>query len=320
MFRLFVLRKYSAAFAFLALSLCHANSHAQTPPVEQIEKDRSSEASSTRSDLSNDRLVEGADEHSQQVEESTKLDVKIGAIVFPSYDFEMGKKKLSYGLYLPKTFDASKTYPLVVVLHGLNSNPGQILAYPGLTKYADDKNYILVAPMGYNERGWYGSRGEGGGRGGDPENLGKLSEQDVMNVLKLTRKNFKIDSDRIYLFGHSMGGGGSMHLAMKYPKVWAAIAVIAPAAYGDRTRLESAKHIPAYVVQGDRDRLVSVGATRKWVEKMKELGMKHEYVEVKNGGHVRLAWQHFDGIFDFFAANPRKVLSNTKDDSKQSKK
>ena len=320
MFRLFVLRKYSAAFAFLALSFCHAYSHAQTPPVEQIEKDRSSEASSTRSDHSNDRLVEGADEHSQQVEENTKLDVKIGAIVFPSYDFEMGKKKLSYGLYLPKTFDASKTYPLIVVLHGLNSNPGQILAYPGLTKYADDKNYILVAPMGYNERGWYGSRGEGGGRGGDPENLGKLSEQGVMDVLKLTRKNFKIDSDRIYLFGHSMGGGGSMHLAMKYPKVWAAIAVIAPAAYGDRTRLESAKHIPAYVVQGDRDRLVSVGATRKWVEKMKELGMKHEYVEVKNGGHVRLAWQHFDGIFDFFAANPRKNLSNTKDDWKQSKK
>lgn len=320
MFRLFVLRKYSAAFAFLALSLCYAYSHAQTPPVEQVEKDRSSEASSTRSDLSNDRLDEGADEQSQQVEENTKLDVKIGAIVFPSYDFEMGKKKLSYGLYLPKTFDASKTYPLIVVLHGLNSNPGQILAYPGLTKYADDKNYILVAPMGYNERGWYGSRGEGGGRGGDPENLGKLSEQDVMNVLKLTRKNFKIDSDRIYLFGHSMGGGGSMHLAMKYPKVWAAIAVIAPAAYGDRTRLESAKHIPAYVVQGDRDRLVSVGATRKWVEKMKELGMKHEYIEVKNGGHVRLAWQHFDGIFDFFAANPRKDLSNTKDDSKQSKK
>ena len=71
-----------------------------------------------------------------------------------------------------------------------------------------------------------------------------------MNVLKLTRQNFKIDSDRIYLFGHSMGGGGSLHLAMKYPNVWAAIAVVAPAAYGDRSRLESARRIPAYIVQG----------------------------------------------------------------------
>ena len=100
-----------------------------------------------------------------------------------------------------------------------------------------------------------------------------------------------------------------MHLAMTYPDIWAAIAVIAPAAYGNRDRLKTAKHIPAYVVQGDQDRLVSVRQTRLWVDKMKDLGMKHEYVEVKNGGHVFLAWQHFDGIFKFFRANPRSTHS-----------
>lgn len=231
--------------------------------------------------------------------------VEIGRISFPTYYFEAGKKRLFYGLYVPKGFRKTKTYPLVVVLHGLNGSPGQILAYPGLTKYADEKGYILVAPMGYNSRGWYGSRGKGGGRGSDPANLGELSEGDVMEVLALTQKNFKIDPHRIFLFGHSMGGGGSMHLAMTYPKIWAAIAVIAPAAYGNRDRLSTAKNVPAYVVQGDRDRLVSVRQTRLWVEKMKELGMKHEYVEVKDGGHVFIAWQHFEGIFSFFEANAK---------------
>ena len=115
---------------------------------------------------------------------------KRGVSFFPTYEFEMGKKRLFYGLYLPKNFNKSKTYPLVVVLHGLNGSPGQILAYPGLTKYADNEEYILVAPMGYNARGWYGSRGKGGGRGSDPRNLGELSEQDVMEVLKLTRREF----------------------------------------------------------------------------------------------------------------------------------
>ena len=43
-----------------------------------------------------------------------------------------------------------------------------------------------------------------------------------------------------------------MHLAMTYPQMWAAIAVIAPAAYGNRERLATAKDIPAYVVQGDQ--------------------------------------------------------------------
>jgi poly(3-hydroxybutyrate) depolymerase len=247
----------------------------------------------------------GATESTIQTGDDENAKFEVGRIIFPTYEFELGKKRLFYGLYLPKNFVKSKTYPLVVVLHGLNGSPGQILAYPGLTKYADNEGYILVAPMGYNSRGWYGSRGKGGGRGSDPRNLGELSEQDVMEVLKLTRKNFKIDPERIYLFGHSMGGGGSMHLAMTYPQLWAAIAVIAPAAYGNRDRLATAKDIPAYVVQGDRDRLVSVRQTRLWVEKMRELGMKHEYVEVKNGGHVFLAWQHFAGIFSFFAANPK---------------
>ena len=296
--------------AILALSGRHAPVNAQSVSVEQT---RNQEGSSGDDDVAGIVGDSETNENSQQVDKGKEPEFKVGQIIFPSYDFELGKKKLSYGLYLPKSFEESKIYSLVVVLHGLNSNPGQILAYPKLTKYADDNNYILVAPMGYNTRGWYGSRGKGGGRGADPENLGELSEQDVMNVLKLTRQNFKIDSDRIYLFGHSMGGGGSLHLAMKYPNVWAAIAVVAPAAYGDRSRLESARRIPAYVVQGDQDRLVSVRATRQWVEKMKELKMKHEYVEVKNGGHVVIAWQHFDGIFDFFAENPRESLGKEKE-------
>ncbi len=314
MSQIFILPKYSAVLTFLILSIFYTWCHAQTPSVDLNEKNLSEGAVAPDVDAAKIGVAGESDSPSQEVDEENKIDAKPGEIVFPSYDFELGKIKLSYGLYLPKSFEQSKTYPLVVVLHGLNSNPGQILNYPELTKYADENKYILVAPMGYNERGWYGSRGKGGGRGKDPDNLGELSEQDVMHVLKLTRQNFKIDADRIYLFGHSMGGGGSMHLATKYPEIWAAIAVVAPAAYGDRSRLESAKHIPTYVVQGDRDRLVSVKTTRKWVEKMKELKMKHEYVEVKNGGHVRVAWQHFEGIFDFFAANPRMSYRKNKED------
>jgi predicted peptidase len=300
-----MLFKQFSVVAFLALVCLFTPANAQTVHGEQTEIKRAQNASPVDQDAAANVADADTNEPPRQVDEQKEPEFKVGRIIFPNYDFELGQKKLFYGLYLPKSFDESKTYPLVVVLHGLNGSPGQILAYPGLTRHADDNNYILVAPMGYNARGWYGSRGKGGGRGADPKNLGELSEQDVMDVLKLTRQNFKIDSNRIYLFGHSMGGGGSMHLAAQFPKIWAAIAVVAPALYGDGDRLAPAKSIPAYVVQGDQDRLVSVRATRRWVEKMKQLKMKHEYVEVKNGGHVFLAWQHFDGIFEFFAANPK---------------
>ena len=66
-----------------------------------------------------------------------------------------------------------------------------MIRYEHLTELAEERGYIVVAPMGYNNHGWYGSRGSGRGptgRGGgatndDPENLGELSELDVMNVL-----------------------------------------------------------------------------------------------------------------------------------------
>lgn len=50
-----------------------------------------------------------------------------------------------------------------------------------------------------------------------------------MNVLDLVRDELRIDSDRIFLWGHSMGGGGTYHLAAKHPEVFAALGVAAPA-------------------------------------------------------------------------------------------
>jgi poly(3-hydroxybutyrate) depolymerase len=234
---------------------------------------------------------------------SDSAETETGRIIKRTYDFKEAGKEMEYALYVPKSYDGTKSLPLIVALHGLFSTPRQILSYPGFTRHADQHGYLLVAPMGYNTRGWYGSRGKGGGGGTDPENLGELSEKDVMNVLERVREQFKIDDNRIFLLGHSMGGGGALHLAIQHPDIWAAIAPIAPAVPRDAAELERAKHIPAIVVQGDQDGLVH--GTRRWVEKMKELGMEHRYIEVKGGGHIFVAFQHFDEIFDFFNAHPK---------------
>lgn len=232
-------------------------------------------------------------------------EVERGRVLKRTYSFDAAGKEMEYAVYVPKSYDGTRDFPLIVALHGLHSNPRQILGYPGFVSRAEKHGYLLAAPMGYNTRGWYGSLGKGGWRRGDPKNLGELSEQDVMNVLKIVRSQFHVDSERIYLYGHSMGGGGAMHLAMTYPNIWAAIAVVAPAAYKSLDELTKARHIPAMVVQGDRDPLVPVRQVRRWVEKMKELEMDHEYIEVKDGGHVLVAFQKFDDVFRFFADRTR---------------
>ena len=177
------------------------------------------------------------------------------------------------------------------------------MRYPGFTRHAEKHGYLVVAPTGYNSRGWYGSRGQGGGRDSDPENLGELSEKDVMNVLAIIRQEFNIDENRIYLMGHSMGGGGTWHLGSKYPDIWAALGPIAPAAPRDTSRLEKMTHIPVIVIQGDKDGLVR--GARRWVAKMKELKMEHEYLEIEGGGHVDVAMKHFPELFAFFNAHSK---------------
>ncbi len=229
---------------------------------------------------------------------------KLGVIQLRKYKFEQAKKDMPYSLYVPKGYDKAKKYPLMVALHGLGSSHWQIIRYPGLTRLAEEHGYIVVAPMGYNSSGWYGSRGQSSRRS-NPPNLGELSEKDVMNVLQIVRDEFSIDNKRIYLMGHSMGGGGTWHLGMKYPKIWAGLAPLAPAPPRNINDLVKIKDTPVIVVCGDRDGLVR--AARMWVGRMKTLKMNYEYIEVKGGGHIRPAYQKLPEVYAFFEKHAKSI-------------
>ncbi|MBM4069152.1 MAG: poly(3-hydroxybutyrate) depolymerase [Planctomycetes bacterium] len=221
-----------------------------------------------------------------------------------TYEFKEAGQEMEYALFVPSKYDRERPSPLMVALHGLGSNPQQIMRYRGLVDLAEKHGYIVVAPMGYNSRGWYGSRGPKSKKS-KPENLGELSEKDVMNVLAIVRKEFKIDPDRIYLMGHSMGGGGTWHLGLKHPDLWAGLAPIAPAIFRDPSAVAKIKHIPVILVQGDQDKLCSVEGARRWAVEMKKLSMTHRYIEVAGGGHVDVAFQKMPDIFDFFNKHRR---------------
>ena len=51
-----------------------------------------------------------------------------------------------------------------MTLHGLGA-PQTIMMSKTAIDLAEEGGYILVAPMGYNTSGWYGSPGVGGGGG-----------------------------------------------------------------------------------------------------------------------------------------------------------
>jgi predicted peptidase len=131
-----------------------------------------------------------------------------------------------------------------------------------------------------------------------------------MNVLDMIRKEFNVDENRTYLMGHSMGGAGAMYLGVKYASRWAAVGAEAPATAPaglnpDSFSLEPAKNVPMIIVQGDMDTLVPVAGARRWVEKMKELNMTHQYVEVAGGDHGSVLTTGAADIFAFFAKHSK---------------
>lgn len=228
-----------------------------------------------------------------------------------TYEFKEAKKDMEYALFVSSKYDKNKKAPLLVALHGLGSNPQQILRYKGLTDLAEKYGYVVVAPMGYNSSGWYGAASPFKKKP-DPPNLYELSEKDVMNVLDLTRKEFNIDPDRIYLMGHSMGGGGTWHLGLKYPDLWAGLAPIAPAIFRKPEEVARIKHIPVLLIQGENDKLVPVAGARRWAEAMKKHEMTYEYIEVAGGDHVTVAFQNMPRIFEFFEKHKKNARSSAR--------
>ncbi len=239
-----------------------------------------------------------------------------GKVVERHYVFEAAhNQNVSYALFVPTGYDPAKPAPLVVLLHGLYSNPWQVIHYAGVVEEAEKRGYLVVAPYGYNEGGWYGSRGPGKDFGlkinpppNSPDNLGELSELDVLKVLALTRKEYAVNPKRIYLMGHSMGGGGTLYLGMKHKELWAALAPMAPAIWSNPEALANIRDTPIIVVQGDQDALVKVENTRRWVAKMKDLKMDHQYIEIKGGDHVFSIAANagmIARVFDFFDVHPK---------------
>ena len=174
-----------------------------------------------------------------------------------TYHLDDANVDVPYCVFASSKVTKETPAPLIVALHGFGAGP-QIMCNKTAIDLAEADGYIYVAPMGYSVAGWYGSPvirldarrrppGSRANTGSAPEALAptadsqssgpsdqevqKWSEEDVMNVLARMRKEFNVDPQRIYLTGHSMGGAGTLFLASKHAKLWAAVAPVAPASF-----------------------------------------------------------------------------------------
>jgi predicted peptidase len=181
----------------------------------------------------------------------------------------------------------------VVALHGMGGDENSIFeAYPPggpsvVKAQAEQRGYLVVCPKGRGIADMY---------------LGK-AEQDVLDVLAEMRRVYKVDAQRIYLTGHSMGGYGTWSLAQAHPALFAALAPISGG--GNAAGMVKIAAIPQYVTHGDADKTVPVERSREMVAAAKAANTEVVYHEVPGGSHVSVATPAWPEIFAFFDAHSK---------------
>jgi pimeloyl-ACP methyl ester carboxylesterase len=130
------------------------------------------------------------------------------------------------------------------------------------------------------------------------ERTNQLSEKDVINVLELVLNEYPIDRASMFLFGHSMGSGGTWYIGGKYRNYWNAIAPMSgPFVQESGYPWDSLRQMSFFVTEGTQaPSLDGSRAVRDWMNK-KGFKLKYKEVNADHGGMIKLV---LPDIFDFF--------------------
>ena len=97
-------------------------------------------------------------------------------------------------------------------------------------------------------------------------------QDDLMNMIDNTLKNYKSDDKRVYLSGLSFGGFGTWHTASKHPDTFAAINPVVGYAFPDLIAPIAKAKLPIWNIAGGKDTAVPSEYFYIGINKLKELG------------------------------------------------
>jgi len=106
--------------------------------------------------------------------------------------------------------------------------------------------------------------------------------ESIVGFIESLRDEYKINPDRIYLTGLSMGGYGTWFTAMARPDIFAAIA---PVCGGGMAWNAGVLNMPIWVFHGSDDTVVSPSQSDEMVAKLKALDKDVRYSRIDGVGH-----------------------------------
>ena len=151
-----------------------------------------------------------------------------------------------YSVTLPLEYSPLRNYPMIVALRSQGMSREQELtwwagsaAQPG---HAMKRGYIVIAP-------------EYADADAEEYDYSLTAHRAVLASIRDARKRFSVDSDRIFLGGHGMGGDAAFDVGMAQPDLFAGVMPIAGMCEKYcLTTWQNSKLTAWYVVGGERDR------------------------------------------------------------------
>jgi len=221
----------------------------------------------------------------ERVEEGEPAFFPLGSVGRYAHRSKIDGTLQPYSIYVPRDYDKEVPIALFVVLHG--SGVDEVSYAVNVARLISQARVqlkipkmMMIAPQARGLSDWY---------------LGD-SGKDVIECIEHVQKLYHVDKRNIIIHGFSMGGYGAWRLSLLYPDLFKAAVILSgaivppPFSKGENILdlLDKAdrEKLNYFIVHGAKDNAVPVEAARRAVQKLEELGIPHEYIEIRNAYHT----------------------------------
>jgi dienelactone hydrolase len=180
-------------------------------------------------------------------------------------------REVRYLLYLPQGYaqDTTQRWPLMLFLHGSGERGDDLEKVkthgpPKLIAQGRQLPFIVVSPQAArSSMAW--------------------DAQDLYELLQDCKRKYRVDPDRVYLTGLSMGGFGTWDLALKHPEEFAAIVPICGG--GDTTDAWKLRNMSVWCFHGAKDSTVPIKRSQQLVHAVGRYNPSVKFTVYPEAGH-----------------------------------
>jgi predicted peptidase len=244
-------------------------------------------------------IQKSTDEHTDKI--STKYVPVLAETIAPTDtfvertgSFTYKNQKLQYMLIFPAAYTQTTTqWPLILFLHGssLRGNSIDLVKNYGPTWVSEQHNdfpCVVLAPQ-------------------CPENEDWTDKSDILiALLNEIEQKYRIDQNKVYLTGMSLGGRGTWILANAHPEYFAAIAPIAAASTKIPNQWNTKMlSIPIWAFHGENDPIAPLKTETALIDDLHQHGSDAKFTVLPSQGHLIAGLYRNQELYDWFISKTR---------------